>query len=392
MHAEQTAELPIEGGRRGRRRALWIVFSLAIAVIAGFFVVSNARGSQPGKAAAAQEEGKEKKAPVPVSVEAVAAGAISSYLSATANLVADNEVKVLAEEEGRVARLLVDEGDWVERGQTLATLAREDAEIALAKMRVKAQNAGSVHERGQRMLQEGLISQEAYDRLRMEHDMARQEIAEAEHRLSKAAIHAPFSGRITSRIVDQGQNVRYGEELFTLADFEPLIAYLYLPEKEVLGLRAGREARITLKADESVGFRGRIRQISPVVDTATGTVKVTVEAVPPLPEAVRPGGFVTVRIVREQRPGALLVPRQAVLRELQSAHVFVAKNGAAEKRPVELGLEEGGRVEVLSGVTQGETVIVAGQGSLKHGAAVKVIAGHGAVKTAEQRAEEARSR
>jgi membrane fusion protein (multidrug efflux system) len=202
-------------------------------------------------------------------------------------------------------------------------------------------------------------------------------------------VRAPFSGRITSRLVEQGQHVRTTEEMFSLADFEPLVAFIHLPEKDVLGLRPGRETRITLKADESVRFHGRIRQISPVVDPATGTVKVTVEAVAPLPESVRPGGFVTVDIIRESHANAVLLPRQAVLRELQSAHVFVAKNGVAEKRPVSLGLEEGERIEVLSGLQPGERVIVAGQGSLRQGSPVEVLAGTTTTRTASERAAEA---
>jgi len=109
-----------------------------------------------------------------------------------------------------------------------------------------------------------------------------------------------------------------------------------------------------------------------VVDTATGTVKLTIEATAPPPE-VRPGAFVTIDIVRETHPQAVLVPREAVIRELQNAYIFVAKGNVAEKRTVALGLEEGGRIEALSGVTAGEQAIVAGQGGLKQGTAIKVI-------------------
>ena len=386
MHAN--AETPEVLSNTRRKRTLWIVAALLVLLVGGFSVVkvaaSNAKG---GKDEAKQEE--KKKTPVPVSVAAVETGTISSYIRSTANLVSDNEVKVLTESDGRIARLFVDEGDWVTKGQTLATLDREDTGIDLAKTQVRSENARLVYERGERMLKEGLISQETFEKLRMENEMSRQEVAEARYRIGKTAIHAPFSGRITSRIVEQGQHLRAGEELFNLADFDPLVAYIHLPEREVLGLKTGREARITLKADEAVQFRGRIRQISPVVDPATGTVKVTVEAVNPLPAAVRPGGFVTIDVIRESRPGAVLLPRQAVLRELQSAHVFVARNGIAEKRPVQLGLEEGESVEVLGGVKPGERVIVAGQGSLKQGSPVEILAAAGKAKSADQRAAEA---
>ena len=169
-----------------------------------------------------------------------------------------------------------------------------------------------------------------------------------------------------------GQHVQVGDELFQVTDFDPLIARIYLPERDVIGLTEGREVRIRLNAAEAVAFAGRIRQISPIVDTATGTVKITVEAADS-PTDVRPGSFVTVDIVRETRSATLLVPREAVLRELQKAHVFVANEAVAEKRAVTLGLEEGDYVEALSGVTAGETVIVAGQGGLRDGSPVKIL-------------------
>jgi membrane fusion protein (multidrug efflux system) len=174
-------------------------------------------------------------------------------------------------------------------------------------------------------------------------------------------------------MVSPGQHVRVGDELFRIADFDPLIAKLYLPEKDVLSLSVGRGVRLTLAADSSVQFTGTIRQISPVVDTATGTVKVTVEANEP-PSDVRPGAFVSVAIVREQRSAAVLLPRESVLREVRSAHVFIAgDNDTAVRRPVTLGLEENGKVEALSGVQPGERVIVAGQGGLKEGTKIKVL-------------------
>ena len=140
----------------------------------------------------------------------------------------------------------------------------------------------------------------------------------------------------------------------------------------MLGLSPGQAVQIASSAAPDTRFQGRIRQISPVVDEATGTVKVTVEAVDP-PSQVRPGGFVTISIVRERREGVVLVPKQAVIRELQKAHVFLAKEDKAEKRALELGLEEGDYVEAVSGIAPGDLVITAGQGGLKDGAVVKVV-------------------
>jgi membrane fusion protein (multidrug efflux system) len=312
------------------------------------------------------------KAPVPVEIAEIKTGSVSSYLSSSANLVAENEVKILAEVEGRLLRLMVEEGDLARQGQALAMLVRDDQEIALKKAKLKESSARQAYDRGQDLATKELISREEFDQLTTDYDIAREELAEAEWKLSKTTIRAPFEGRITDRLTQVGQHVRPGDELFQITDFDPLIARIYLPERDVIGLDEGREVRIGLNADPSIRFAGRIRQISPIVDTATGTIKVTIEAAE-TPQNARPGSFVTIGIVRETRSETLLLPREAVLRELQNAHVFVADGDLAVKRTVTLGLEEGTLVEALSGVKLGEKVIVAGQGGLKDGSSIKLL-------------------
>jgi membrane fusion protein (multidrug efflux system) len=396
MEAEMTERSEAKSGTwRGKK--LWRWMSLAVAVlllVAGAVTLMNVSAARANGASTAEEspdtaenaeasedtgdekegeeEGDDAKTPVPVEVASVSEGAVSAYTSSTANLVAENEVKVLSEVEGRVLTLRVEEGDWVKNGQVLATLVRDDQAIAFKKAQLKETNARAAFDRATELVARELISREEFDKLSIDYEIARQELAEAEWALKKTTIIAPFSGRITARTTQLGQHVRPGDELFQVTDFDPLIARIYLPERDVLGLEEGRDVQIRLDAADEVFFAGRIRQISPVVDTSTGTVKVTVEATDP-PKQVRPGSFVTVNIVRETHPEALLLPREAVIRELQKAHVYVAEGDIAEKRAVTLGLEEGDLIEVISGVEAGDRVIVTGQGGLKDGSAVKIL-------------------
>ncbi len=368
--------------RTGRRMLVLgsIVTILAAGAVAGGLSFKRSRahrgaaGAPQGGAVLASTKTKEEpgKTAIPVSVAVIARGPVSSYITSTANLVPEQEVKILAEAEGRVAELHVEEGTRVGRGQILASLAHEDAEIALKKAELRSSNTRSAYERAASLLADNLVSREAYDRTALDSEVAAQELAEARFRLEKTFIRAPFGGHITNREIKLGQHVRPGDSLFTVSDFDPLTARIYLPEKDVYGLQEGRDVRITLKANETTRFHGRIRQISPVVDTGTGTVKITVEATATPPE-VRPGAFVTLDIVRELHAQAVLVPREAVIRELQDSYVFVARGGTAEKRPVSLGLEEGGRIEAVSGLSPGEQVIIAGQGGLRQGSPIKVI-------------------
>ncbi|MEO8217758.1 MAG: efflux RND transporter periplasmic adaptor subunit [Acidobacteriota bacterium] len=326
-----------------------------------------AAGSKKG-----DKDAPKEKTPVPVSVAPVAIAPVSSYISSTTNLVAENEVKIVSEVEGRVSRLLVEEGQFVTAGQPLTMLNRDDAEIAMNKASVRSKNAAITYNRAQEMFNQKLMSRGDYDKSRMENDVASQELAEARWSLSKTVLRAPFAGRVTDRSIQLGQHIQPGQNLFTVTAYDPLIARIFLPEHDVLSLEEGREVRITMKSAQNVQFGGRIRQISPVVDPATGTVKVTIESVKP-PAAVRPGSFVTVDIVRETHPKSIVVPRESVVRELQDAHVFVANGLIAQKRSVSLGLEEAGRIEILSGVKPGERVIVAGQGALRDGSPIKVL-------------------
>lgn len=372
-----------------RLPAFTLVAGLAIAAVLGiyFFNADTAIGeptqdqtADTAKGAQDAQDGdkKEEKAPIPVEATVVETGRVASYISATANLVPESEVRVLAEWEGRVASLKVEEGDRVSAGAVLAALDPQDAEILLSKAQVKANTEKLAYERARTLREQELLSPEAFEKTKLANEIAQQELAEAEWKLEKTLIHAPFSGLIVERMVQPGQHVRRGDDLFTIADFDPLVARIYLPEKDVLALDEGREVRISLRADEGVGFRGSIRQISPVVDTATGTVKVTVEA-RAVPAAVRPGAFVRIDVVRDAVADAVLVPRQAVVRELQKAYVFVAEDGVARKRAVTLGIEEDDRFEATSGVAAGERVIVAGQGGLKDGSVIELMGSEPAV-------------
>ena len=355
------------------RRTRGVVFRSIIAagllaVLAGIGLKAKGSfGPAPVEASTPSTKGKDakkEKEPTAVSVAAVEEGAIAAYTAATANLVPEDEVKVVAEAEGRVVKLLVDEGHTVAAGQPLVHVDPTDARIAVNKGELALRNAQLALDRSERMAAEKLISPQELDKVRFERDSAAQQLAEARQRLRKTSVVAAFRGRITVRRVQLGQNVKPGDELFTLADFEPLVARIFLPEREVLGLVKGQEVRLALRAREDARFAGRIQQISPVVDTQSGTVKVTIEVVQ-APDFVRPGAFVTVEVLRERRASALLVPREAVVRELNEAYVFVADGTTARKRAIQVGLEEDGRLEIRSGLKAGERVVTSGHGALR---------------------------
>lgn len=398
-------------------------FLLTAAVIVGglFFFNQNyeldgwvPRARAEDKAKAKAKKAEEGSEPAPVEVETAERGRISSFVRSTANLRALREVQLMPRIEGVVREVSAQEGDFVNQGDTLCRLDDRELQInlELAQQRLEQtkiqlesakilrdKNATQIEakqrelERNSKALEQGLVSDTDVELIKnqlaeLKHDERAQAAAvrENEYRveeltaeiesvrvqISHTRIAAPFAGRITDRTVEIGQTVRPAEPLFGLASFVPLYADVFLSELESRRVRPGQEAEVGLGSEGAENVSGRIVRVSPVVDDATGTVKVTAEINSPGP-GFRPGAFVRVRIKTDTREETVLAPKRAVVEESGQTFIFVQDGETVTKREVRLGYEDGALVEVVSGIEPGEQVIVAGQGALKDGDKTRVV-------------------
>ena len=166
-----------------------------------------------------------------------------------------------------------------------------------------------------------------------------------------------------------------GQMRLALADFNPLLARVYVPSKEFKKLKADQIVELVLDSDKA-RLRGRITLVSPVIDPNTGTIKITVE-VPDYPENTRPGDFVEVQIVTEQHPSSTLVTKTAVIQDRGDRVIYIARGEMAERRVVEVGFTDDMHAEILDdGIDPGDMVVIKGQRSLKHGSVIKVLEVH----------------
>ncbi len=355
-------------------KSLWkryLIGAIAFLVVGGALGTFMLVGSASSKGAAPATAPARQDVSVPVQAELPVRGTVSAALAASSTLETEQQADVLSKADGLVLRLTVDEGANVMKGQLLAELEDADKRIAVQQAQLRRDAAKRDFDRATRSHDDQLISQQDFDRLRNTYDLAEADLQGAALALSYTRIAAPFSGRVVERAVVQGRHVKPGEKLFTIANLVPLVARVYLPEKDVTGLKVGQPAEIVLESAAGERLDGRVTKISPIVDTSTGTVKVTVEAIGSSPHA-RPGSFASVRIVTEVHRDALLVPKSAVVREDSKDYLFVADGNRARRRQVTLGYPSDGRVEVSVGLDGRESVIVAGQGSLKDGARVEI--------------------
>jgi membrane fusion protein (multidrug efflux system) len=287
-------------------------------------------------------------------------------------------VEVVSRVQGLAANLLTEEGDRVKEGQLLLNLEKEELRLQLEQAKVALQQAQGTYDRTKALQDRQMVSQQEYENARNQLDNTQVTLREVQLRLDYADIRAPIDGVVMLRSVEQGDLVRTNQVVFAVADLEPLQARIRVPEKRMTQVQVDQEARIMVDPVPDRVFPARVRRISPGVDPASGTVKVTLDV--PSEGVLRPGMFATVRIITDSRTDALIIPKKALLLETDEDDVFVAREGKAQRVRIELGYTDGDRVQVVSGLEEGDQVVTVGQEGLKDNAAVRVV---GAVVQAE---------
>jgi len=359
-----------------RRHPVVVILILVVVLAASLFLVLRPSQASQQQTTTKSEKANGQKADekkLPVEVAVVKRGSISSWINTTATLEPYRQVTILAEATGTVAKLMVDEGANVREGQVLAVLSNPDREVALQKANISQKNAAIELQRKQTSYDQKIISQAEYDKAQYEKDVADSELKAAGVAVDRLTIRAPYDGFITDRFIDKGQNIALLAQLFTIVDRDPLEAKIYLPEKEIFGITEEQPVSLALNSQKNLTFQGRIRQISPAVDSRTGTVKVTVE-VTNAPAQVRPGSFVDVRLVTQKHDQAILIPKKALIEEAGEQYVFTIDKDVAARRSIQTGFTDDQFAEVISGVQVGQPVVVAGQGALRDGVKTETVA------------------
>jgi len=317
------------------------------------------------------DEDEKKEEAVPVEVSELSLGPIESVLAFSANLEAENQVSVVAEAQRQVTELLVEEGDRVRRGQVLLRLQNDEQSSALAKVKSQVAKAEREFARQERLYEQELISEEDFNNASYELEQLRISLADAERELGYTEVRAPISGTVTSRMINLGDQVQIGQELFELIDFESIVARIYVPEKHLTELRTGLPANVSAQAAAGLDYACTVKRIAPIVDPKSGTVKVTV-AVGAKPH-LRPGMYVDVNLITATHTEAILIPKRAVVYDNDQMYVYRVKGkDRVERVFIQPLLTDKYNVEPVSGLSAGDRVVIAGQAGLKEGALVKL--------------------
>lgn len=345
---------------KAKRRKLILIFAAVFVVViaAGIYF-----GRKPTPAAPSNS------APT-VTVIVPGRTAVAANVSATGTLMAKRDMPVgVAGEGGMISRVLVDAGNWVRAGETLATVdpavqaattAQMQAQISSAVANAKL--AQSNLDRAQALVSRGFISKADIDSRTAARDaataavrLAQAQYREQSARLGRLDIRAPAAGLVLARNVEAGQIVSSGSSaLFNIAMDGTLEMQAKLAEQDIAGLRVGMPVQVT-PVGAGRTFTGTIWQIAPMIDPVSrqGTVRVQLAYDP----ALRPGGFATAAF-SSQNTQAPVLPESAVLSDEQGNYVYIVdQNDKVQRRSVKIGDVSDAGLAILSGLQGNEKVV-----------------------------------
>lgn len=325
-------------------------------------------------------------AALPVRVEAVRRESISQFILSNTTIDPEKQVDVLAQATGLAQEVLVEEGDRVSAGDVLVRLDRREVTLEVESARLRVENAQKASNLSEQMLKNSIVSQEDFDAKKYQLDTARVGLEVARIKLENTEIKSPIDGVVIDRNINEGDSVRSSQNVFSIGDFQPLFARIHVPEREIGKIKTGQEALISVESAPERQFKGIVKRISPVVDSQSGTVKVTIQ-IDRSEGILRPGMFSSVFIATETHPNALVVPKKALLLERDEEIVFAMDGESARRIAVKTGFSDSDRVEVVSGLNEGDMIITVGQDGLRDGAGVRLV-GEVAARTGEPASQE----
>jgi RND family efflux transporter MFP subunit len=314
--------------------------------------------------------------------------AVSHTLKAVGSFLAEDEVTISAEVDGRIAQLLVDEGYPLEENQVVVRLEQDRPRLEVERAQAEVREARAdldfqqlTLKRQAELLKEGIIPQQLYDDLaaRVELATARLQRADVILRLARKALKdttvvSPLNGIITERHVATGEYVKAGTPLFTAVKTHPLKLLFTLPERFAGQVKHDQQVRVKVKAYPDHKFSGRIYFINPQVDPQSRALQIKA-LVDNHNGLLQPGFFADVQLLLDVNEQAIVLPQEAVVLREDTTFAYVVEDGVARERVVELGERFDGKVEILSGIHPGEIVVTSGNYTLREGRAVSIVNG-----------------
>lgn len=295
---------------------------------------------------------------------------LENSITSSGNVLANEEVEIRTEIQGKVSRISFKEGAQVKKGALLVKI--EDSEIQAKALQAQSRRklAEDNEYRMRMQLKIEAVSQKDYDQALNELNLAKAESQLLRAQLAKTELRAPFGGVVGLKQVSEGAFVSPSTLITSLQEINPVKVDFTVPGKYAGWVKPGQAVTFTVQGSEE-RHQGRVYAVDPRIDPVTRSLRI--RATCPNPKgAILPGSFATVDIPLTTVETALMIPAQAMSVGAKGASVFLYRGGKAEPRPVQAGLRTDSAIQITGGLAPGDTVIVSGAVAIRPGAAVSI--------------------
>jgi RND family efflux transporter MFP subunit len=356
-----------------------------LAVLGLIILVVAAVGLKARSRLAAPPQDVSAKATIgfPVETSAVARESLTSRVSYSGTIVADQEATLSPKITGRIETLYVREGDRVEKGRTVAVLERGELESRAGTLGQRVNTARLNLEHWESELaaydflyQQGAIPRQQYEQIKFNRDTAQSTLAEVQSQhaealvnLGYATITSPISGVVQSVLAQDGDLAMPGKPIVKIINPTALKAQFKVIESDLARIGPGTKVLLTLPGAVSGPVETSVSKVLPALDpvarSATVEVRIPSDVVKSL--NLMPGMSAEASFILEEREDALVIPKKAVVEEKGSSYVYVVVDNKAVKKTVKKGIEDESKVEVPEGLEEGDLVITTGLNELYDG-------------------------
>lgn len=307
---------------------------------------------------------------VPVKAHIVVLETLSNSVFTTGTVLANEEVELRSEVSGKIVRILFKEGSFVSKGDLLIKINDADLQAQLRRAESKVKLSQEKEAR-QRQLRDGnLISQEEYDNTVGELNVNLADFDLIKAQIDKTEIRAPFSGIVGLRSVSEGSYVTTSTVMARLQNFNSIKVDFSIPERYSASVKTGDELEFKISGSSNQ-FKAKVYAIEPKIDPGTRTLQIRAICSSAYKELI-PGAFANVELSLKQTSDAILIPTVSIVPELKGQKVYLYKNGIVVPQNVELGTREETRVQIISGLSLGDTVITSGILQIRPNSKVKI--------------------
>ena len=347
-----------------------IVVIVAALGLIGYVLTKNKAENEAKTAIVA-----EKNATVSVRIDTVKTENVSLDFVSNGNFEPVQELKFSAEKSGKITSVLVKEGDFVSVGQTLAIVRSDVINVNAQNANAVYQNAVADYNRFENAFKTGGVTKQQLDQAKLAMINAKSQLTQANINVGDTRIKAPISGFINKKYIEVGSIITGmpATELFDIVNVSKLKLKVTVNESQVASLKVGTPIKVTASVYPDKTFSGKITFIASKADESLN-FPVEIEITNNASKDLKAGMYGTAEFASNQQNQSLkIVPRNAFVGSVSSNEIFVIENGAAKLKKVTAGRILGDKVEILDGLSNGETVIVTGQINLQDGSKVEVI-------------------